>query len=111
MWRWIRKRLRTVTTSIIRWLHAQLDTFRQPEGILRLDDMVGMVSKIQHETIVRPPFKRIFDEFDSQIRIYRYDILVCIWRQAWRGRILTRSISAMKRMLANSGPKWGTVWR
>src|SRR5512137_2339299 len=41
--------LETVTTTLIRWLHAQLDTLRQPEGILLLDDLVGMVSKRHYE--------------------------------------------------------------
>jgi uroporphyrinogen-III decarboxylase len=65
--------LQTVTTTIIRWLHAQLDTFREPEGILLLDDVVGMVSKEHYETIVHPHLKRIFDEFDGLIRIYHND--------------------------------------
>jgi uroporphyrinogen decarboxylase len=65
--------LDTVTTTILRWLHAQLDTFRQPEGVLLLDDVVGMISKEHYETIVHPHLKRIFDEFDGLIRIYHND--------------------------------------
>jgi uroporphyrinogen decarboxylase len=62
-----------VTTSIIRWLHAQLDTLRQPEGILVLDDVVGMVSKRHYEAVIHPHLRRIFDEFDGLIRIYHND--------------------------------------
>jgi uroporphyrinogen-III decarboxylase len=65
--------LKTVTTSIIRWLHAQLDCLRAPEGILLLDDVVGMVSKAHYEAIIHPHLKRIFDEFEGLIRIYHND--------------------------------------
>ncbi len=65
--------LEIITTTIIRWLHAQLETLRQPEGILLLDDVVGMVSKQHYETLIHPHLKRIFDEFDGLIRIYHND--------------------------------------
>jgi uroporphyrinogen-III decarboxylase len=65
--------LDTVTTTIIRWLHAQLDVLRNPEAVLLLDDVVGMVSKEHYETIVHPRLRRIFDEFDGLIRIYHND--------------------------------------
>jgi uroporphyrinogen decarboxylase len=65
--------LESVTTTIIRWLHAQLDTLRQPEGILLLDDVVGMVSKRHYETLVHPHLRRIFDEFDGLVRVYHND--------------------------------------
>jgi uroporphyrinogen-III decarboxylase len=62
-----------LTTSIIRWLHAQLDTLRRPEGILLLDDLVGMVSKRHYEKLIHPHLRRIFDEFEGLIRIYHND--------------------------------------
>jgi uroporphyrinogen-III decarboxylase len=65
--------LEVVTTSIIRWLHAQLDILHQPEGILVLDDVVGMVSKRHYEAVIHPHLRRIFDEFDGLIRIYHND--------------------------------------
>jgi uroporphyrinogen decarboxylase len=65
--------LETLTTTIIRWLHAQLDTIRQPEGILLLDDIVGMVSKKHYDTLVHPHLRRIFDEFDGLVRVYHND--------------------------------------
>jgi uroporphyrinogen decarboxylase len=67
------KILDMVTTSIIRWLHAQLDTLRQPEGILLLDDLVGMVSRHHYEEMIHPHMRRIFDEFDGLIRVYHND--------------------------------------
>lgn len=65
--------LDTMTTSIIRWLHAQLDTLRQPEGIMLLDDLVGMVSRSHYEAFVHPNIRRIFDEFGGLIRVYHND--------------------------------------
>jgi uroporphyrinogen-III decarboxylase len=65
--------LETMTTTVIRWLHAQLDTLRQPEGILLLDDIVGMVSRRHYETLIQPHLRRIFDEFEGLIRIYHND--------------------------------------
>jgi uroporphyrinogen-III decarboxylase len=65
--------LDTMTTSIIRWLHAQLDTLCQPEGIMLLDDIVGMVSRSHYEDLIHPHLRRIFDEFDGLIRVYHND--------------------------------------
>ncbi len=65
--------LETLTTSIIRWLHAQLGTLHEPEGIMLLDDIVGMVSRQQYETLIHPCMRRIFDEFTGLVRIYHND--------------------------------------
>jgi len=65
--------LDTMTTSIIRWLHAQLDALRQPEGIMLLDDIVGMVSKRHYKEFIHPHLRRIFDEFDGLVRVYHND--------------------------------------
>jgi uroporphyrinogen-III decarboxylase len=65
--------LEMVTTTLIRWLHAQLDTLREPEGILVLDDIVGMVSKRHYEALIHPHLRRIFDEFEGLTRIYHND--------------------------------------
>lgn len=65
--------LDTLTTTIIRWLHAQLKQIRQPEGIMLLDDIVGMISVNHYHEFVEPHLRRIFDEFDGLIRIYHND--------------------------------------
>ncbi len=67
------KLLDTVTTSIIRWLRAQLDVLREPEGIMLLDDLVGMVSPQHYEEMIHPHLRRIFDAFDGLIRVYHND--------------------------------------
>ncbi len=69
----VTKILDAVTTTIIRWLHAQLDALAQPEGILLLDDLVGMVSRQHYAELVHPHLRRIFDEFAGLLRIYHND--------------------------------------
>lgn len=65
--------LETVTTSLISWLEAQLSTLRQPQGILLLDDLVGMVSRRTYEKMVAPYLKRIFEYFSGLVRVYHND--------------------------------------
>lgn len=65
--------LGTITTTVVAWLHAQIDVLRAPEGILLLDDMVGMLSPKMFEEFVRPYHGRIFAEFQSMIKIYHND--------------------------------------
>ena len=69
----VNKILETVTTSLIRWLEAQLGTLRQPVGILLLDDLVGMVSRRTYQAMVEPHLKRIFNHFSGLLRIYHND--------------------------------------
>lgn len=69
----VNKLLETITTSLIRWLEAQLGTLRQPEGILLLDDLVGMVSRRTYEKVIEPHMKRIFSHFSGMLRIYHND--------------------------------------
>lgn len=65
--------LNTLTTTIITWLHAQLETLYEPEGIMLLDDIVGMISLKHYQEFVAPQLRRIFDEFDGLIRVYHND--------------------------------------
>jgi uroporphyrinogen-III decarboxylase len=62
-----------LTNTVIAWLRAQLDVLRAPEGILVLDDIVGMLSPKMFEQFVRPYFSRIFHTFDGLIRAYHND--------------------------------------
>jgi uroporphyrinogen decarboxylase len=65
--------LDAMTTTIIRWLRAQLDMLYEPEGIMLLDDVVGMVSRRHYQSLVHPFLRRIFDEFEGLIRVYHND--------------------------------------
>lgn len=69
----INKFLETITTTIIKWLHAQLKRISRPEGIMLLDDVVGMVSLKHYQEMVAPHLQRIFAEFDGLIKIYHND--------------------------------------
>ncbi len=65
--------LETVTTTIIHWLRAQLDVLHAPEGILLLDDIVGMLSPQMYDAFARPHLERIFRSFDGFIKVYHND--------------------------------------
>lgn len=65
--------LEMITTTLIRWLHAQLETLHRPEGILVLDDLVGMVSRKHYVQMVKPHLDRLFDEFAGLVRVYHND--------------------------------------
>ncbi len=69
----VTKILDAVTETIIRWLQAQLDTLHNPEGIMVLDDLVGMISVKQYKALIEPHMQRIFDAFDGLIRVYHND--------------------------------------
>jgi uroporphyrinogen decarboxylase len=69
----ISRLLDTLTTTIIRWLRAQLDVLRAPEGILVLDDIVGMMSPKLFEQFARPIMTRLFAEFDGLIKVFHND--------------------------------------
>jgi hypothetical protein len=78
------------------WVTSPLETFRRSERVLLPDDMAEVFPKEQHETIVRPPFKRIFDEFDGVTRIHHIDTpFVRERRFAWH--------SAQKQQLIGAG--------
>jgi len=65
--------LNALTSTIVRWLQAQLDILREPEGILLLDDVVGMLSPRLYKTFAAPHLRRIFDSFEGLLRIYHND--------------------------------------
>ncbi|MCP4167306.1 MAG: uroporphyrinogen decarboxylase [Chloroflexi bacterium] len=69
----IHKFLDNITTTLIHFLHAQLETLRDPESIMLLDDIVGMVSIAHYEEFVEPYLQRIFGEFDGLIKVYHND--------------------------------------
>lgn len=65
--------LEKVTDTIIDCLDAQLKRMREPDGVMVLDDLVGMISKRQYQKMVEPHFKRIWNHFEGKIRIYHND--------------------------------------
>lgn len=65
--------LDTMTTTIIAWLRAQLAVLKAPEGIMLLDDIIGMVSPKMFEQFVRPYYARIFGEFKGMVKVLHND--------------------------------------
>jgi len=69
----VHRLLDAVTTTIVTWLYCQLETLRAPEGVLLLDDVVGMLSPRLYQAFAAPYLRRIFDAFAGLIRIYHND--------------------------------------
>ncbi|MBN1680175.1 MAG: uroporphyrinogen decarboxylase family protein [Anaerolineae bacterium] len=61
------------TDLVIAFLQAQLDCLREPQGILLLDDIVGMLSPRAFKRIALPYLQRMFNAFDGLLRIYHND--------------------------------------
>jgi len=62
-----------LTKTVIAWLRAQLGVLHAPEGILVLDDLVGMLSPTMFEQFVRPYYLRIFGAFDGLLKVFHND--------------------------------------
>ena len=62
-----------LTDMIIGWLHAQLETLREPEGILLLDDTVGLLTIEEYQQLAASRMQQIFAAFAGLIRIYHND--------------------------------------
>ena len=67
------KLLDVITTTIIRFLHAQADQLKSPEGILVLDDIAGMISPKMYAEFVQPYLSRIFNEFKNEVKVFHND--------------------------------------
>lgn len=65
--------LADVTTLLIAWLRAQLATLRDPQGILVLDDLVGLLSPKMFAAQAHPHLARLFGAFAGLIRVYHND--------------------------------------
>ncbi len=65
--------LDVLTATIIAWLRAQHDVLRAPEGILLLDDIVGLLSPRMFDQFAKPLLVRIFGEFPRSIRVFHND--------------------------------------
>ncbi len=65
--------METLTATIIAWLRAQVDVLRAPEGLLLLDDIVGMLSPKMFQEYVRPYYTRILDTFPGMVKVFHND--------------------------------------
>ena len=85
--------LDTVTTTIIAFPRAQLDTLRDPQGILVLDDLAGMISPAMFEQFARQLFTRLFDAVGGLIKVYHNDTFCPHLLKPFSRWVLTFSIS------------------
>ena len=61
------------TQTVIRWLRAQAENLPEVEGVLLLDDIVGMLSPADYELFAHPYLVRIFAAFPDMLKIYHND--------------------------------------
>ncbi len=67
------KGLTTITDFVIDWLSLQFEKFRDIDGILILDDIVGFLGEPDFETFVLPHMKRIYRTFNAKVRFFHND--------------------------------------
>ena len=65
--------LEITTEAVIRYLQAQLGCLREPLGIVLHDDTVGLLPANTFNRFAVPYLKRIFDQFEGLVRIFRND--------------------------------------
>ncbi len=65
--------LKAVKETIILWLEAQLKRMREPDGIMILDDLIGMISPRMYKRMIEPLFQDIWNHFDCKIKFYHND--------------------------------------
>jgi uroporphyrinogen-III decarboxylase len=67
------KGLTTITDFVIDWLSLQFQKFRDLDGILILDDVVGFLGESDFETFVLPHMKRIYSTFNAKVNFFHND--------------------------------------
>jgi uroporphyrinogen-III decarboxylase len=67
------KGLTTITDFVIDWLSLQFEKFRDIDGILILDDVVGFLGEPDFETFVLPHMKRIYSTFNAKVNFFHND--------------------------------------
>jgi len=69
----VQKGLTTITDFVIDWLSLQFEKFRDINGILILDDVVGFLGESDFETFVLPHMKRIYKTFNAKVNFFHND--------------------------------------
>jgi uroporphyrinogen-III decarboxylase len=73
------KGLTIISDFIIDWISLQLETFKDIDGILLLDDIVGFVGEDDFKNFALPHLKRIYESFDVKVKFFHNDApgLIC----------------------------------
>jgi uroporphyrinogen decarboxylase len=67
------KLLELVTEFLCRWHRLQKDTFPSIDGIMILDDLVGMLSEEDFKEFGLPYLKRVFSSFEARVKLFHND--------------------------------------
>lgn len=65
--------LRTTTTLVKDWLHAQAEALKEVESVLVLDDIAGMMSPKDYLEFAHPYLKEIFAAFPAALKVFHND--------------------------------------
>lgn len=65
--------LRTITDFILDWISYQKEMFRDIDGILILDDIVGFIGEEDFKELALPYLKEIFHHYDTSVRLFHND--------------------------------------
>ncbi|MDH7601345.1 MAG: uroporphyrinogen decarboxylase family protein [Armatimonadota bacterium] len=65
--------LEICTQTVIKWLSAQIENLPYVEGILVLDDIVGLLSPTDYDVFAHPYLSQVFGAFPSMLKIYHND--------------------------------------
>ncbi len=71
--------LRTITDFILDWISLQKEMFKDIDGILILDDIVGFIGEDDFKELALPYLKEIFHHYETKVRLFHNDApgLVC----------------------------------
>jgi uroporphyrinogen-III decarboxylase len=75
----VKKGLDTITEFITDWLSLQMETIKDIDGILILDDIIGFLGDADFRTFVMPYMKKIYNSFNVSVKFLHNDAagLVC----------------------------------
>lgn len=74
-----RKGLEVITEFIIDWITFQIETFKDIDGILILDDIVGFLDEYNFREFAYPCLRKIFESFPVKVKFFHNDAygLIC----------------------------------
>jgi len=65
--------LEMTTKAVILWLQAQIDNLSEVEGVMVLDDIVGLLSPNDYMEFAHPYLMEIFASFEGMVKVYHND--------------------------------------
>lgn len=65
--------LETITDFLVDWIQLQATTFRTIDGVLLLDDIVGLCGEADFLEFAQPYLRRVFAAVDARVRFFHND--------------------------------------